>query len=112
VPVITAQAPHQLTLMHWGLIPHWAKEQSTKFKMINARVETLTDKPAYRGLLAHNQCLVPASGFYEWKAEGKGKSPYYIHPAHHPFMAFAGLYDVLRCTPLSRQCETGIKIGC
>jgi putative SOS response-associated peptidase YedK len=94
VPVIAAERPHELTLMHWGLIPHWAKEQTTKFKMINARVEMLTGKPAYRGLLTHNRCLVPVSGFYEWKAGGKGKSPYYIHPAHDPFIAFAGLYDV------------------
>jgi putative SOS response-associated peptidase YedK len=62
--------------------------------MINARAETLAMRPAYRGLLARQRCIVPASGFYEWKAEGRGKVPYYIHPAHDEFLAFAGLYDV------------------
>jgi putative SOS response-associated peptidase YedK len=76
-----------------GLIPHWAKDQKTTYKMINARIETLTQRPAYRGLLAAHRCLVPASGYYEWKAEGRGKTPYYIHPAEGSFVAFAGLYD-------------------
>jgi putative SOS response-associated peptidase YedK len=62
--------------------------------MINARVETLTQRPAFRGLLAHNRCLVPASGFYEWKGEGRDKTPYDIHPEGQPHLAFAGLYDV------------------
>jgi putative SOS response-associated peptidase YedK len=93
VPVIISQSPNQVMLMRWGLIPHWAREEKTAYKMINARVETLAQKPAYRGLLATHRCLVPASGYYEWKAEGRGKTPYYIHPAHVSFVAFAGLYD-------------------
>jgi putative SOS response-associated peptidase YedK len=94
VPVIIAQRPRQLVRMRWGLIPHWAKDQQTAYKMINARVETLTQRPAFRGLLSHNRALVPACGYYEWKAEGRDKTPYYIHPQSEPFMAFAGLYDV------------------
>jgi putative SOS response-associated peptidase YedK len=62
VPVITAQHPEQLTLMRWGLIPHWAKDEKTAYKMINARAETLTTRPAYRGLLAKYRCVIPASG--------------------------------------------------
>jgi putative SOS response-associated peptidase YedK len=93
VPVLVAEHPHRLTLMRWGLIPHWAKDAKTAYKMINARIETLTQRPAYRHLLAANRCLVPASGFYEWKAEGRAKTPYYIHPAEGSFVGLAGLYD-------------------
>jgi putative SOS response-associated peptidase YedK len=93
VPVVISHSPNRVVLMRWGLIPHWAKDQKTAYNMIKARIETLTEKPAYRGLLAHNRCLVPASGYYEWKADGRTKIPYYIHPRQGSFVAFAGLYD-------------------
>lgn len=57
VPVIVANSPRQIVLMRWGLIPHWAKDAKTAYNMINARVETLTQRPAFRGLLGHNRCL-------------------------------------------------------
>jgi len=57
-------------------------------------VETLTQRPAFRGLLSHNRALVPACGFYEWQGEGRDKTPYYIHPQDDQYLAFAGLYDV------------------
>jgi putative SOS response-associated peptidase YedK len=94
VPVIIAQSPRKIVRMRWGLIPRWAKDEKTAYKMINARVETLAQRPAFRSLLAANRCLVPSSGFYEWKAEPRGKTPYYIHPKSNQFFAFAGLYDV------------------
>jgi putative SOS response-associated peptidase YedK len=94
VPVIIANSPRQILLMRWGLIPHWAKDEKTAYKMINARVETLTQRPAFRGLLSHNRCLVPACGYYEWQGEGRAKTPYYIHPQDDQYIAFAGLYDV------------------
>jgi putative SOS response-associated peptidase YedK len=94
VPVVISQSPNQVMLMRWGLIPHWAQEEKTAYKMINARMETLTKRPAFRTLLAANRCMIPASGYYEWKADVRGKTPYYIHPASHEFFAFAGLYDV------------------
>jgi putative SOS response-associated peptidase YedK len=94
VPVIISQSPNQVILMRWGLVPHWAKEAKTTYKMINARVETLTQRPAFRSLLAANRCMILASGYYEWKAETRGKTPYYIHPRSDQFFAFAGLYDV------------------
>jgi putative SOS response-associated peptidase YedK len=94
VPVIISPRPNHVMLMRWGLIPHWAKEEKTAYKMINARLETLTQKPAFRSLLAANRCMIPASGYYEWRAEARGKTPYYIHPTSHEFFAFAGLYDV------------------
>jgi putative SOS response-associated peptidase YedK len=93
VPVVIAHSPNRVVLMRWSLIPHWAKDEKTAYKMINARMETLAQKPAYRGLLKSQRCCVPASGYYEWKAEGKTKIPYYIHPSSGSFVAFAGLYD-------------------
>jgi putative SOS response-associated peptidase YedK len=93
VSVIIAQSPRRIVLMRWGLIPHLAKDEKTAYKMINARVETLTQRPAFLGLLSHKRALVPACGSYEWKAEGRDKTPYYIHPQSEPFVAFAGLYD-------------------
>ena len=98
VPVIISQSPNRVVLMRWGLIPHWAKDEKSSYKMINARIETLTTRPSYRGLLARNRCLVPASGYYEWKADGKIKTPYYIHPAPGSLVAFAGLYDTWKDT--------------
>lgn len=94
VPVMIANGARQVRLMRWGLIPHWAKDDTIGYKMINARVETLTHKPAFRGLLAAHRCLVPAGGFYEWQGQGRDKRPYYIHPRTDAFVAFAGLYDV------------------
>jgi putative SOS response-associated peptidase YedK len=93
VPVIIANSPRHIVLMRWGLIPHWAKDEKTAYKMINARVETLTQRPAFRGLLSHQRCLVPACGYYEWQGEGRDKTPYYIHPQEDQYLAFAGLYD-------------------
>jgi putative SOS response-associated peptidase YedK len=63
VPVIISQSPKRVMLMRWGLIPHWAKDEKTAYKMINARMETLTQKPTFQSLLASNRCLVPADGF-------------------------------------------------
>jgi putative SOS response-associated peptidase YedK len=94
VPVLIANSARRIVLMRWGLIPHWAKDDKTADKMINARVETLTQRPAFRGLLSHNRALVPACGYYEWQGEGRDKTPYYIHPKSESFVAFAGLYDV------------------
>jgi putative SOS response-associated peptidase YedK len=93
VPVMIAHSPRQIVLMRWGLIPHWSKDEKTAYKMINARVETLTQRPAFRGLLSHNRALVPACGYYEWQGQGLEKTPYYIHPQGEQYIAFAGLYD-------------------
>ena len=83
----------EAVMAKWGLLPHWAKDARLAFKMINARAETLTEKPAYRGLLARHRCLIPADGFYEWTLGDDGKK-YAVH-FHlldgEPF-AFAGLW--------------------
>ena len=76
VPVIVRNSPNRIVLIRWGLIPHWAKDESIGNKMINAKAETLTEKPSYRGLIRSNRCIVPASGFYEWQdTGGQGKQP-------------------------------------
>jgi putative SOS response-associated peptidase YedK len=77
----------------WGLLPHWAKDAKIAFKMINARAETLTEKPAYRGLLTRHRCLIPADGFYEWIVDEDGKkTPIYFQLAERTLFAFAGLW--------------------
>ncbi|HEY8668521.1 MAG TPA: SOS response-associated peptidase [Tepidisphaeraceae bacterium] len=85
-----------LDYMQWGLVPSWAKDPSIGSKMINARAETLAQKPAFRQALARRRCLIPADGFYEWKKRGKTKIPMLIRmKSHRPFM-FAGLWEVWR----------------
>src|SRR5665647_3762098 len=94
MPVVVEHDHVELVLMEWGLIPHWAKDLKSSKHPINARAETLAERPMFRGLLKHNRCLIPASGFYEWKQDGPRKEPYYIHLKESPLFAFAGLYDV------------------
>ncbi len=94
LPVIVRQSPNRLALMRWGLVPSWAKDASVGSRMINARVETVAEKPAYGRLLRRQRCLVPASGFYEWKREGGRRIPFYFHLRDDALFAFAGLWDV------------------
>jgi putative SOS response-associated peptidase YedK len=80
--------------MRWGLIPSWAKDASIGNKLANARAETVAEKPAFRSAFKRRRCLIPASGFYEWKPVAGRKQPYYIRPADDGLFAFAGLYEV------------------
>ena len=81
----------------WGLIPHWAKDSKIGYKMINARAETLAEKPSYRGPFKYRRCIVPATGFYEWRREGgptsKVKTPHLIRGVGKRPLALAGLWD-------------------
>ncbi|MCB0101252.1 MAG: SOS response-associated peptidase [Anaerolineales bacterium] len=79
----------------WGLIPSWAKDPSIGNKLINARGETLAEKPSFRGSFKYKRCLIPADGFYEWKTQPgtKTKTPYFIHMKDRRPFAFAGLWD-------------------
>jgi putative SOS response-associated peptidase YedK len=84
---------YYLTTAHWGIIPHWAKD-TPKVRPINARAETLAVKPYFRHMLHRTHCIIPASGFYEWKqATQQKKQPYYIRRKDGNTMAFAGLWD-------------------
>jgi putative SOS response-associated peptidase YedK len=84
-----------ITAMKWGFVPPWAKDTRVGYKMINARAEGLFDKPTWRGPAQHQRCLVPASGFFEWRpgTTGHPKQPFFIHPTDQVQFAFAGLYS-------------------
>jgi putative SOS response-associated peptidase YedK len=93
----------QLRSVRWGLVPFWAKDPSVGNKMINARMETVHEKPAYRRPFASRRCLLPADGYFEWyateqktKAGKPVKQPFFIHPADGGVLAMAGLYEVWR----------------
>ncbi len=94
LPVVVRHSPNHLAMMRWGLIPSWAKDPSIGNRMINARAESVAEKPAFRRPFRSQRCLVPASGFFEWKREGTGKQPYFVHLTDEPLFAFAGLYDI------------------
>ena len=105
--VLTTEADsapeRQLRVTSWGLVPFWAKDPSIGNKMINARMETVHEKPAFRRAFATRRCLLPADGYYEWypteqktKAGKPLKQPFFIHPADGSVMAMAGLYEIWR----------------
>ena len=77
----------------WGLVPSWAKDDAIGAKMINARGETLAEKPSFKSALKSRRCLIPADGFYEWKTSGRTKQPHYIRFNDNRIYAFAGLWD-------------------
>lgn len=94
VPVIRGtEAGRELSLLRWGLIPFWAKEPKIGYKMINARAETVATKPAFRAAFKSRRCLIPATGFYEWKQEEKTKKPYNICLKDQGLFSFAGLWE-------------------
>jgi putative SOS response-associated peptidase YedK len=93
-PIITMRERVEAVMMQWGLIPHWAKDIKATHRPINARAESLSEKPMFRDLLKSKRCLVPASGFFEWKQERGHKIPFYVHLKDEPVFAFAGLYDI------------------
>ena len=94
--VVEKDGEREIQLMQWGLIPFWAKDPKIGNKMFNARSETVGEKPAFKNLFKRKRCLVPATGFYEWKAEGRGKVPYLFTVGDHEVFGFAGLYDSWR----------------
>lgn len=99
-----AEPVRQLRMLTWGLVPSWAKDRSGAARMINARAETLLEKPAYRKAAASRRCIVPAQGYYEWQrspvaldAKGKPrKQPFYIHRSDGASLAMAGVYEFWR----------------
>jgi len=93
-PVVTLRdGVRTLEMMRWGLVPFWAGRDGKRPPlMINARIESIEQKSMFRDALRRKRCLVPADGFFEWKKQGKQKTPMYIHPVSHRFFAFAGLW--------------------
>lgn len=84
---------YQAAYAHWGLVPSWAKDRKISSHLINARAETLTEKPSFRTAYKKRRCLIPATGFYEWHNTGHGKQPYHIFQKDHQLFAFAGLWE-------------------
>lgn len=83
----------ELVPARFGLVNFWAKDLSAAARQINARAETVRDKPAFRDAFKHRRCVVPADGFYEWRRDGRVKTPFWFHPTHGRLLRFAGLYE-------------------
>ncbi len=83
----------ELVMLRWGLVPVWAKDPSIGNRMINARAETVAERPSYRAAFRHRRCIVLADGFYEWRRQNETKTPYYISLASKEPFALAGLWE-------------------
>ena len=95
IPVIIREdGENKLVDFHWGLVPFWAKDKSIGNRLINARMETVSEKPAFRAAFKKRRCLIPANGFYEWKDSDGNKQPFYITAVSDEPFAFAGLWEV------------------
>ncbi|CAI8947682.1 Abasic site processing protein [Brevibacillus sp. IT-7CA2] len=91
--VISDHGQRRLGQLRWGLVPSWARDEKIGNKIINARAETLTEKPAFKNLFARKRCIILADGFYEWQKIGKGRRPMRIVMKTGEPFAFAGLFD-------------------
>ena len=93
MPVITSSDPEHISIYRWGLLPFWAKDKKIAYRMINARVETILEKNAYKRAVEHRRCLVPMDGFYEWKRKGKEKLPFRIITKDQEIFSVAGIWE-------------------
>ncbi|HEY3328799.1 MAG TPA: SOS response-associated peptidase [Capsulimonadaceae bacterium] len=93
IPVIIDGTDRRLDGFRWGLVPFWAKDTSVGNKMLNARAETLIEKPAFKKALEYRRCIIPADGFYEWTGTPKDRQPLHIQFTDAPLFGFAGLYE-------------------
>jgi putative SOS response-associated peptidase YedK len=91
-----AQPRRELHTMRWGLVPSWSKDPKGGAKMINARIETVTKKPAFAKAAATRRCLLPSLGYYEWQNTEQGKVPWFLHAPDRALLAMAGLYELWR----------------
>ncbi|OIP97150.1 hypothetical protein AUK40_03830 [Candidatus Wirthbacteria bacterium CG2_30_54_11] len=91
--VVAGEGKYQLRQFRWGLVPGWARDPKIGYKMINARAETVAEKPAYRSAFVNRRCLIPADGFYEWKRDGTSRTPYFFHLNTSEPFGFGGLYE-------------------
>ena len=92
-PILGFPGRRVVKMMQWGLIPSWSKKRSIGPKLINARAETILEKPSFRDLVSRNRCVVIADGYDEWRREGETKTPYYIHHPRRKLLPMAGLFD-------------------
>lgn len=95
LPVLRQRPDGQrvIHLLRWGLVPAWSRDETIGARLVNARGETLADKPAFRNAYRSRRCIVPINGFYEWKPVAGGKQPYYVHAAGDTLLALAGLWE-------------------
>jgi putative SOS response-associated peptidase YedK len=93
ISIIRKDTKRLLVDFQWGLIPHWAKERAADRGLINARAESVSQKPSFRNAFKARRCLIPASGFYEWKKEGRIKIPYYVRLLTGRPFTFAGIHE-------------------
>lgn len=117
--ILTVVSSYHTKLLKWGLIPSWSKDASIGNKMINARAETISEKPSFRNLIKTNRCIIPASGYYEWKVmENGSKVPHFIKSADEQLMTFAGLWTTWKapggtliesCTIITREANQQIS---
>ena len=96
IPRESSVPVRQLRTARWGLVPTWSRDAKGAARMINARIETVTSKPAFKTAAARRRCLLPALGYYEWQQTEHGKVPYFLHDAGGDLLAFAGLYELWR----------------
>ena len=108
MPIVGTNREGAITIreLRWGLVPYWAKDLKIGAKAINARAETIDAKPMFREAFKRRRCLVPATGYFEWKPEGAAKQPYFIHDAGAELLMFAGLWESWRETKESAPLYT------
>ena len=97
-PIAAVRTPHtgagrELALLRWGLIPSWSKDPAIGNRLINARAETVQEKPSFLNAFRRHRCLIPTNGFYEWQRQERGKQPYFVRMRDERIFAFAGLWD-------------------
>jgi putative SOS response-associated peptidase YedK len=116
--VLAENGKRKLEMLHWGLIPSWAKDPKVGNRMINARAETVAEKPSYRKAFQERRCLIVADGFYEWQKTDNGKQPFYIRMEDESPFAFAGLWESWRnggeirsCTIITCSLDTQSEAG-
>ncbi len=105
------EGDRQFALVRWGLLPSWVKDPKAFSLVINARSDSVLDKPAFRNAMKRRRCLIPADGFYEWKEEGKIKRPYVVRPKVAGPIAFAGLWETWT-GPNGEELETAAIVTC
>lgn len=97
LPVVANDEQKAIFMFKWGLVPFWVKTPEDAAKLanqtLNAKSETIFEKPSFKDSIVSRRCIIPVDGFFEWKHEGKDKIPYFIHPKKHPFFLLAGIYS-------------------
>lgn len=93
VRATSAGSGREIAILRWGLIPSWSKDPAIGNRLINARAETVREKPSFRNAFRRHRCLIPANGFYEWQRQERGKQPFFVRMRDKRLFAFAGLWD-------------------